>query len=70
MEPELSNLRSCRLKRKDQLMDNAIIELANDSPFVDDITDRALETAAGSADSLAANYTLAACSGLSVCPQQ
>jgi hypothetical protein len=33
-----------------------------------EISDEALEAAAGTVTEQAANYTLAACSGLSVCP--
>jgi hypothetical protein len=33
-----------------------------------EISDEALEAAAGTVTESAANYTLAACSGLSVCP--
>jgi methylase of polypeptide subunit release factors len=33
-----------------------------------DVSDEALEAAAGTVKEKAANYTLAACSGLSVCP--
>jgi hypothetical protein len=33
-----------------------------------EVSDEALETAAGTVTGKAANYTLAACSGLSVCP--
>jgi hypothetical protein len=33
-----------------------------------DVSDEALETAAGTGNEKAGNYTLGACSGLSVCP--
>jgi hypothetical protein len=36
--------------------------------FAVEVSDEALEAAAGTANANAANYTLAACSGLSVCP--
>ena len=36
--------------------------------FSFEVTDEALEAAAGMVGEKAANYTLAACSGLSVCP--
>ena len=36
--------------------------------FVFEVSDEALEAAAGTVREKAANYTLAACSGLSVCP--
>ena len=36
--------------------------------FALEVSDEALEAAAGTVREKAANYTLAACSGLSVCP--
>jgi hypothetical protein len=43
-------------------------EQAEQEIFAFEISDEALEAAAGTANANAANYTLAACSGLSVCP--
>lgn len=44
------------------------IEQTEQEMLAFDVSDEALETAAGTAREKAANYTLAACSGLSVCP--
>jgi hypothetical protein len=33
-----------------------------------EVSDEALETAAGNGEGIAGNYTLGACTGLSVCP--
>jgi hypothetical protein len=43
-------------------------EQAEQEMLAFEISDEALETAAGMVSAEAANYTLAACSGLSVCP--
>ena len=44
------------------------IEQTEQEIFAFEISDEALEAASGTATEKAANYTLAACSGLSVCP--
>jgi hypothetical protein len=44
------------------------IEQADQEVFTVEVSDEALESSAGTAMEKAANYTLAACSGLSVCP--
>jgi hypothetical protein len=43
-------------------------ERAEQEFLVFEVSDEELEAAAGSASARAENYTLAACSGLSVCP--
>jgi hypothetical protein len=47
--------------------ETSLIEIAEDEIFSFDVSDEALETAAGTAREKA-NFTLGACSGLSVCP--
>jgi len=47
-------------------MTNMNIEKNGESLLTYDFSDEALETAVGS--TIAGNYTLAACTGLSVCP--
>ena len=44
------------------------IELTEQEVLTFDVSDEALEAAAGTAREKVANYTLAACSGLAVCP--
>ena len=44
------------------------IEQTEQEIFAFEVSDEALEAAAGTVREKAANYTLAACSGLSVCP--
>lgn len=44
------------------------IERTEQEAFIFEVCDEVLEAAAGTAREKAANYTLAACSGLSVCP--
>ena len=48
-------------------MNNTANERTELNVFADDVTDETLETAAGS-KGFAANFTLGACTGLSVCP--
>ena len=44
-----------------------ILDRSEEELFIDNVSDEALEIAAGSAKEKA-NFTLGACSGLSVCP--
>ncbi len=44
------------------------LEQTEQEIFSFEVSDEALEAAAGTVGEKAANYTLAACSGLSVCP--
>jgi hypothetical protein len=44
------------------------LEQTEQEIFAFEVSDEALEAAAGTVREKAANYTLAACSGLSVCP--
>ena len=44
-----------------------ILDLSEEELFINNVSDEALEIAAGSAKEKA-NFTLGACSGLSVCP--
>jgi hypothetical protein len=44
------------------------IEQTEQETLTFEVTDETLEAAAGTVKEKAANYTLAACSGLSVCP--
>jgi len=47
--------------------ENSLFEITEDEIFSFDVSDEALEIAAGTARDKA-NFTLGACSGLSVCP--
>jgi hypothetical protein len=47
--------------------ENSLFEITEDEIFSFDVSDEALEIAAGTARDKA-NFTLGACSGLSICP--
>ena len=51
-------------------MDNAEIETKEVEVLVNEISDRVLENAASSKSGFALSYTLASCTGFSVCPTQ